>query len=124
MERLNPCVTPDTPLRGTTSNLAAAVGTAVAGALLIGLPSAAVMSCVAENPSLPAGIQLRVNLDSITFISNDPLESVIARTTAMPEQKEAVGVSTEARLRAPKIGLLIMAGLALVTILPAGRGPG
>jgi hypothetical protein len=74
---------------------------------------------------LPAGIQLRVNLDSITFIGNDPLESVIARTTAMPEQKaEAVGVSTEAWLRAPRIGLLIMAGLALVTILPAGRGPG
>jgi hypothetical protein len=30
-------------------------------------------------------------------------------------------VNTEVRLRALKIGLLIMAGLALLTIIPAGR---
>ena len=32
-------------------------------------------------------------------------------------------VNTEARLRALKIGLLIMAGLALLAIIPAGRLP-
>jgi hypothetical protein len=111
-------------LRGTTNNLAAAVGTAVAGALLVGLLSAAVMSRIAENPILPPEIQSQVNLDSITFINNDRLESVIARTTATPDQKvEALRVNTEARLRALKIGLLIMAGLALLTILPASRLP-
>ena len=36
---------------------------------------------------------------------------------------QAVRVNTEARLRALKIGLLIMAGLALLTIIPAGRLP-
>jgi hypothetical protein len=34
-----------------------------------------------------------------------------------------VRINTESRLRALKIGLLIMAGLALVTIIPAGRLP-
>jgi len=41
-------------------------------------------------------------------------------TTATPQQvAEAVRVNTEARLRALKIGLLIMAGLALLAIIPA-----
>ncbi len=40
-------------LRGTTNNLAAALGTALAGALLVGLLSAAVLRNIAGNPLLP-----------------------------------------------------------------------
>ena len=51
-------------------------------------------------------------------------QSVMERTTATPAQvAEAVRVNTEARLRALKIGLLIMAGLSLLAIIPAGRLP-
>jgi predicted MFS family arabinose efflux permease len=111
-------------LRGTTQNLAAAVGTAVSGALLVGLLSAVVLRSVAENPLLPPEVQAQVDLDSINFISNDQLQSVMARTTATPLQtEEAVRVNTESRLLALKIGLLIMAALALLTIIPAGRLP-
>jgi hypothetical protein len=96
-----------------------------------------------DNPNdadrvLPPEIQSQVNLDSITFINNDRLEGAIARTTATQDQKvealrvntealrvntEALRVNTEARLRALKIGLLIMAGLALLTIMPASQLP-
>ncbi|WP_435656459.1 MFS transporter [Brucella pituitosa] len=111
-------------LRGTTNNLAAAIGTAVAGALLVGLLSSAVMRQLAQNPTLPIEIQSEVNLDSITFVSNDQLETVINATSATPEQKaEALRINTESRLLALKIGFLIMAGLALISILPAGRLP-
>src|SRR4029077_18882595 len=111
-------------LRGTTQNLPAAVGTAVAGALLLGLLSAAIMSRIAANPTLPPQIQSQVDLDSITFVSNDQLRTIMEGTTATPQQvEEAVRVNTEARLRALKIGLLIMAGLALLAIIPAGRLP-
>lgn len=111
-------------LRGTTNNLAAAVGTAVAGALLVALLSSGVMRRVTENPVLPPEILSQVNLDSITFVSNDQLREVIARTSATPEQKaEALRINTEVRLQALKIGLLIMAGLAMLMILPAGRLP-
>lgn len=111
-------------LRGTTNNLAAAVGTAVSGALLVGLLSGTVLRSVAQNPTLPPEILSQVDLDSITFVSNDHLAAVIAATTATPEQKaEAVRINAEARLQALKIGLLIMAGLALLAILPAGRLP-
>jgi hypothetical protein len=65
-----------------------------------------------------------VDLDSINFISNDHLQSVLAGTTATPAQvAEAVRVNTEARLRALKIGLLVMAGLAFLTIIPASGLP-
>lgn len=107
-------------LRGTTQNLAAAVGTAVAGALLVGLLSSIVLGRVASNPVLPTELQSEVNLDSITFVSNDHLREVLERTTASPQQvDEAVRINTKARLRALKIGLLIMAGIAFLALLPA-----
>jgi len=62
-------------LRRTTNNLAAAVGTATAGALLVGLLSTAVLSRIATNPVL-AGI--------------DATHKQVA---------DAVRVNTEARLR-------------------------
>jgi predicted MFS family arabinose efflux permease len=111
-------------LRGTTQNLAAAVGTAVAGALLVGLLSTIVLSNIAANPMLPKEVRSQVDLDNITFVSNDRLRSVMENTTATPQQvEEAVRVNTEARLRALKIGLLIMAGLAMLAVIPAGQLP-
>jgi predicted MFS family arabinose efflux permease len=111
-------------LRGTTQNLAAAVGTAVAGALMVGLLSAIALGGIAASPKLTPELQAQVDLDSINFISNDRLQEILAGTTANPAQvAEAVRVNTEARLRALKIGLLVMAGLAFITIFPASRLP-
>src|SRR5260370_1004364 len=88
-------------LRGTTNNLAAAVGTALAGALLVGLLSAGILRGIADNPRLPPEIQSQVDLDNITFVSNDRLMDVLKRTSASPDQvDEAVRVNAEARLRA------------------------
>jgi hypothetical protein len=111
-------------LRGTTNNLAAAVGTAVAGALVVGLLSAGILRSLADNPLLPPEIQSQVDLDNINFVSNDRLLGILQRTTATPQQvDEAVRINAEARLRALKIGLLVMAALAMLTIIPAGRLP-
>jgi MFS family permease len=111
-------------LRGTTNNLAAAVGTAVAGALLVGLLSAIILRSVAENPKFPPEIQAQLDLDSVNFISNDRLQAVLEGTTASPAQvAEAVRINTDARLRALKIGLVIMAGIAMLAIIPAQRLP-
>lgn len=111
-------------LRGTTQNLAAGVGTAVAGALLVGLLSAGILYRIAENPALPPAVVTQIDLDSINFVSNDRLLSIMERTGAAPEQvAEAVRVNTEARLQALKIGLLIMALVAAFAIIPASRLP-
>src|SRR5580704_1454198 len=111
-------------LRGTTQNLAAAVGTAVAGALLVGLLSATIMRTLASSPLLPFEIQSEVDLDGINFVSNDQLKSVLERTSANPAQvAEAVRINSDSRLRALKIGLLVMAAVAFLAIIPAGRLP-
>ena len=111
-------------LRGTTNNLAAAVGTAVSGALLVGLLSAIMLSAIAATPRLTPELQAQVNLDSINFVSNDRLQETLARTTASPEQiAEAVRVNSESRLRALKIGLLLMALVAMLAIFPASKLP-
>lgn len=111
-------------LRGTTNNLAAAVGTAVAGALLVGLLSAIMLAAINAAPKLTPELQAQVNLDSINFVSNDRLQETLAKTTASPAQvTEAVRVNTESRLRALKFGLLLMAALSFLAIIPAGSLP-
>jgi len=112
-------------LRGTTNNLAAAVGTAVAGALLVGLLSAFIIGSLGQHPELKAELQSQIDLDNnITFVSNDRLKTALERTNISPEQvQEAVRINEEARLRALKIGLLIMAALSLLAIFPASRLP-
>jgi len=112
-------------LRGTTNNLAAAVGTAVSGALLVGLLGSFILTSVAANPELKAEINTQVDLDNnVNFVSNDNLRAFMERTSATPAQvEEAVQINTESRLRALKIGLLIMAMLSVLGIFPATRLP-
>lgn len=111
-------------VRGTTQNLASAVGTAVAGALLVGILSVNVVSALAEHPELPPALVSQVDLDRTTFVSNDRLAEVLAQTDATPLQVEAaVVVNEEARLSALKLGLLILAGVSALAVLPASRLP-
>jgi len=58
-----------------------------------------------------------------SFVSNDRLRAVIENTNAHPQIATAIRINTDARLRAIKLGLLLMAALALITIMPAGRLP-
>lgn len=111
-------------LRGTTQNLAAGVGTALAGALLVGLLSSAILYRLADNVRFPPEVQARLDLESINFVSNDRLHEIMDRVEATPEQREeAVRINVESRLLTLKIGLLLMAGVAFLAILPAGRLP-
>jgi MFS family permease len=111
-------------LRGVTNNLAASVGTAVMGALVVGLLSASVMRSVTASPIITPELQAQVDLDNVNFLSNDRLQERLQSTTAVPEQvAEAVRINTEARLQALKIAFFILAGLALLAIFPCGRLP-
>jgi predicted MFS family arabinose efflux permease len=112
-------------LRGTTQNLAAAVGTAVSGALLVGLLSAFILASLAQHPDLKTELRTQMDLDNqITFVSNERLKAALEHTNIPPEKAaEAIRINEEARLRALKIGLLIMAALSLLAIFPAGRLP-
>ncbi|CAD5138612.1 MFS transporter [Microbacterium sp. Nx66] len=111
-------------LRGTTQNLASAVGTALAGALLVSLLALNVGRAVVEHPELPPSLVSQVDLNEVNFISNDELRAVLEITDATPEQVDAaVAVNEESRLRTLKLGLLILAAVSALAILPASRLP-
>ncbi len=112
-------------VRGTTQNLASAVGTAVSGGLRVGLLSVNVFSAVAAHPELPDELVSQVDLDRTNFVSNDRLREILGETDATPAQVDAaVEVNESARLGALKVGLLILAGVSAIAIVPASRLPG
>ncbi|MEN0024184.1 MAG: MFS transporter [Microbacterium sp.] len=111
-------------LRGTTQNLASAVGTALAGALLVSLLGLSVGRAVVGHPELPPELVAQVDLDDVNFISNDDLRAVLDRTDATPAQVDAaVSVNEQARLGTLRLGLLILAGISAIAIVPASRLP-
>jgi MFS family permease len=113
-------------LRGTANNLAAAVGTALASALIISTLNTSIHRELAQNPALPVELKKQVNLDDVSFVSNDVLQRRLERATdATPEQvTEAVRVNTDSRLLALKVSFFALAGLALLAYFPAGALPG
>jgi MFS family permease len=112
-------------LRGTTNNLAAGVGTALAGALVVGLLATSVHRELVHNPTIPNELKMEVNLDRVPFISNDQLRETLAQTPATPEQvSEAARINTDARLLALKVSIFALSGLALLAFFPAGGLPG
>ncbi len=111
-------------LRGTVNNLAAGLGTALAGALVVGILSLNIQRGLVDNPTIPPALIQQVNLDQATFVSNDRLESTMANTTATPEQiAEAVRINAAARLRSLKLSFLSLAAISLLMIVPSRRLP-
>ena len=111
-------------LRGTTQNLASAVGTAVMGAVLVMVLGAGIGRAAIEHPELPEELVAQVDLDQVNFVSNDELHEVLSRTTATEAQVDAaVTLNEEQRLRTLKIGFLVLAGISAVAALPASRLP-
>ncbi|MBC8160160.1 MAG: MFS transporter [Roseiflexaceae bacterium] len=112
-------------LRGTANNLSTALGTAIIGALAVGMLGTLIASGAANNPAIPPSLVRQVNLDNVNFISNDQLQEVLAGTSATPEQvTQAIQINEDTRLRALKASFLVLAGFALLAILPAGGLPG
>jgi MFS family permease len=111
-------------LRGTANNLAASVGTAIMGAVVVGVLSAGIMTSVTANPIITEELKGQFDLDNINFLSNDRLAERLMETTATPEQKvEAIRVNEEARLRALKIAFFLLGSISLLLIFPCGQLP-
>jgi predicted MFS family arabinose efflux permease len=112
-------------LRGTIKNLAAGIGTAAAGALVVGILNVNVQRSLTDNPAIPPELISQVDLDRPNFVSNERLADVMANTTATTEQKsEALRINADSRRRALKLSFLLLGGLALLVIVPVGRLPG
>ena len=106
-------------LRGVTQNMAAAVGTALVGALLVGVLSTIIIANATNNPVITAELKDEVNLTNLNFFSDRQLKERLSATSATPAQiTEALRINTEARTRALKTGFLILSGVALLALVP------
>ena len=111
-------------IRGTTQNLASAVGTAVMGAVLVTTLSFGVTQSVERHPELPAELAAQVDLGNVNFISNDDLREMLSGTDATAEQiSSAVQLNEGERLRTLKLGFLLLAAVSAIAAIPASRLP-
>lgn len=111
--------------RGLVHNISGSVGIALASVFAVGVLGGIVSSRLVDNPAIPPELKAQVNLDQVNFVPNDALVETLGATTATAAQvDEAVRINTEARIRALRTSLLVLAALALPAIVPAGRMPG
>jgi len=112
-------------LRGTTNNLATGLGTALAAVISVSLLSAIVMNSLINNPVITYEvIEETVDLDNIDFVSNDQLDEVLEEIDLTPQQEaQAIEINIEARAQALKISFLLLACIAVLAIIPAGKLP-
>jgi hypothetical protein len=112
-------------LRGTTNNLATGLGTAFASLLSVMLLSLIVVSGLTQDPAIPAVVvEEQIDLDNIDFVSNEQIDEVLEESDLTPQQEAAVfDITVLARLQSLKISFLVLAGIALLAILPAGGLP-
>ncbi|WP_155838761.1 MFS transporter [Arthrobacter castelli] len=111
-------------VRGTAQNLASAVGTAVSGALLVMLLSIGITQSIAVNGGLSDDLEARLEVADVNFIANDQLRDTLEDSNVAPaDVDQAVQVNTEARLTALRTGLLVLAGISALAIIPSRRLP-
>jgi MFS family permease len=112
-------------LRGTTNNLATGLGTAFASIISVTLLSMIVLTSLVNNPIIePEVIEQQVDMENIDFISNEQLDEALEEIELTPiEEAEVVAINIEARIKSLKLSFLILAGIALLAVIPAGGLP-
>jgi MFS family permease len=111
-------------LRGTVNNLATGLGTAIASLLAVGILSMFISASIRDNPNLSPGLINQINIDKVDFVSNDDLDELLDGLTSDPsERAEAKRINEESRLSALRISVQVLAGIALLAIVPAGGLP-
>jgi MFS family permease len=110
--------------RGLTHNLSGSAGIAIATTIAVAFLGAGVMRGAVADPVITPQLTAQVNMDNVNFLTNPQLETVLEATSATPEQQDAaISIFEENRLRALQATMLILALLALLAVVPAGRMP-
>jgi MFS family permease len=110
-------------LRGVANNVSNALGAAFASVVAVGLLGVFLASAYSQS-ELPHELETRAVSGGVDFVTNNELRSVLATTSATPEQVEkAVAINQDARLRALRASFLIMGAISLLAIFPASRLP-
>jgi predicted MFS family arabinose efflux permease len=111
-------------VRGVANNLATALGTALASVIAVGLLSAMVTSSLMRS-TVPNQLYSHIDLDNISFVSNNQLKSALSQVDASEaEIDEAVRINIDARQRSLRAAFFVLAGVALLAIVPSRGLPG
>jgi MFS family permease len=114
-------------LQNTVTNLGASIGTALAGAVLIGVLTTSVTTGIKDNPAVPESVksQAQVQLaDGVPFVSDADLKTSLEKAGVSGQAAtEIVDVNAKARIGALRSSLSLLALFALAAVLFAGGIP-
>ena len=116
-----------TPARNTATNLGAALGTALAGSILIASLSASFLQGVQGNPAIPQQLQTQAGVQlasGVPFVSDTQLQTALTEAGVAPDvTAAAVDVNREARVAGLRSALAVLAVIAMIGLFAARRIP-
>jgi EmrB/QacA subfamily drug resistance transporter len=114
-------------LQNTATNLGAAIGTALAGSILIAALTASFLQGVEQNPSIPQQVKSQASVQlagGVPFLSDADLQAALEDAgTPVPVTQAALDVNEEARLAGLRSALAVLALIALLGLFSARRIP-
>ena len=104
-------------LQNTATNLGAAIGTALAGSILIAALTTSFLTSVTENPNIPASVKSQANVQlaaGIPFMSDADLKIALDQAGVSPDvAAEAIEANDQARVDGLRSALSVLALIAL-----------
>jgi EmrB/QacA subfamily drug resistance transporter len=114
-------------LQNTATNLGAALGTALAGSILITSLTAAFLQGVQANPAIPEQVKSQASVQlagGVPFLSDVDLQESLDRAAVSPSVTDAaLEVNRDARVEGLQSALAVLALIALVGLFAARRIP-
>ncbi|HKF00024.1 MAG TPA: MFS transporter [Actinomycetes bacterium] len=114
-------------LQNTATNLGAAVGTALAGSILIAALTASFLQGIQQNPAIPQQVKSQASVQlagGVPFLSDADLRQALNDAGASAQATQAaLDVNAEARLAGLRSALAVLALIALLGLFSARRIP-
>lgn len=114
-------------VQNTVTNLGASIGTALAGAVLIGVLTSSFLSGVAKNPAVPHEVSSKAQVElsaGIPFISDADLKAALQEANVAPATADAVvEENAQSRIEGLRAALAVLALLCLVALGATRRLP-
>jgi MFS family permease len=114
-------------LQNTSTNLGAAIGTALAGSILISALTTSFLASVEQNPAIPEAVKSQANVQlaaGVPFMSDADLAAALAAAGTAPDVTEAaLAINDQARVDGLRSALLVLAVIAVFGLFAARRIP-
>jgi MFS family permease len=114
-------------IQNTVTNFGASLGTALAGAILIGVLSTTLITGAESNTAIPKSVTQSATVklsNGAPFISDAELSSELAKTDLSPATQEAVvSENVKARLAGLRASLWVLAVFSIVALFFTGLAP-